>query len=249
MKDQIYEGDIPGEFNVENIKYSLRTENENIFCDYDSAIASTPIIQDNPLSADYEQGEDAHPLTVSASVNDMGKISYMWYSNSIESVEGGTFVGEGPLFVPSTSTIGTTYYFAVATNNNEEATLNKTASSISRIAKITVSPCFVTGVRINTDKLVVKEGEEKTLQVTLSPENASNKTLVWVSSDESVATVDLNGKITGVNKGTTTITVTTIDGGFTDTCTITVVCPHENKNSIEEKSSDCKIAGWDAYME
>lgn len=51
--------------------------------------------------------------------------------------------------------------------------------------------------------------------------NATNKNITWTSSDETVATVS-NGVITALSNGTATITVTTADGSYTDTCTVTV---------------------------
>jgi uncharacterized protein YjdB len=44
----------------------------------------------------------------------------------------------------------------------------------------------------------------------------------WSSEDDTVATVDSNGKVTGIAEGIVNITVTTSDGGFTDTCEVLV---------------------------
>ncbi|MGL4956269.1 MAG: Ig-like domain-containing protein, partial [Bacteroidales bacterium] len=66
-------------------------------------------------------------------------------------------------------------------------------------------------------------GEKKTLAVTYSPSNASNKEVTWTSSNTSVATVDRNsGQITGIKLGQTTITATSVEGGRTDTCSLQV---------------------------
>lgn len=54
------------------------------------------------------------------------------------------------------------------------------------------------------------------------PDTAFNREVTFASSDESIATVDENGVVTGVTQGKATITVTTKDGGFTDTCLVTV---------------------------
>ena len=61
-----------------------------------------------------------------------------------------------------------------------------------------------------------------TLTTTITPENATEKTLIWSSSDEKVATVDENGKVSAVAEGTATITVKTKDGEKTATCEVTV---------------------------
>lgn len=60
------------------------------------------------------------------------------------------------------------------------------------------------------------------LTAAAEPDNATDKTVTWTSSDPAVATVDANGKVTAVAAGSATITATTADGGFTDTCEVTV---------------------------
>lgn len=64
-------------------------------------------------------------------------------------------------------------------------------------------------------------GDEVTLTATVTPDNATNKSVTWSSSDIAVATVD-NGKVTAVSPGEATITVTTEDGGKTAICKVTV---------------------------
>lgn len=80
----------------------------------------------------------------------------------------------------------------------------------------------VTGVAMNKPNLTLGVGETETLLATVLPEKASNKTVTWTSSNVLVATVMPNGLVTALNKGITTIVVTTIDGGYTATCTVKV---------------------------
>ena len=61
--------------------------------------------------------------------------------------------------------------------------------------------------------------------------DATNPNAYWKSSDESVATVDATGKVTGVGEGTATITATSVDGKKTATCTVSVTSPFEVLNS------------------
>ena len=70
--------------------------------------------------------------------------------------------------------------------------------------------------------LVLEENESETLTATVSPANATDKSVTWSSSNTAVATVDENGMVTAVSVGDTMIIVTTKDGGFTATCTVTV---------------------------
>ncbi|NLU51221.1 MAG: hypothetical protein GXX09_12650, partial [Syntrophomonadaceae bacterium] len=85
----------------------------------------------------------------------------------------------------------------------------------------------VTGVELNKSGVTIRMGENEILVATVSPANATNKAVTWTSSDTSVATVDSTGKVTGVGAGIATITVTTVDGGKTATCEVTVTKPVE----------------------
>ena len=59
---------------------------------------------------------------------------------------------------------------------------------------------------LNRQDVTIKTEESITLTCTVLPTDATNKTITWVSSDTSIATVDANGKVTGVDAGTCTIT-------------------------------------------
>lgn len=88
----------------------------------------------------------------------------------------------------------------------------------------TAETVHVTGVSLNKSTTSLEEGQTETLTATVSPTNASDKSVSWSSSNTSVATVS-NGIVTAVSAGTSIITVTTTDGGYTDTCTVTVTAP------------------------
>lgn len=79
----------------------------------------------------------------------------------------------------------------------------------------------VTGVGVAPSSAEVAVGDTVTLTATVIPNTATNKAVTWSSSAEGVATVE-NGVVEGVSAGSATITVTTVDGGKTDTCAITV---------------------------
>ena len=112
---------------------------------------------------------------------------------------------------------------------------------------VTAAPVAVTGVTID-EILSVNIGQTKTPSYTVAPAEATNKTVSFTSDNPAVATVNATtGAVTGVSKGTATITVKTADGNFTDTCTVTVSCSHTNKTPVAEKPSTCKEQGWEAY--
>jgi len=80
----------------------------------------------------------------------------------------------------------------------------------------------VTGVGVTPSVASIEVGETITLSAVLTPNNASNKLVTWSSSASSIASVTSEGVVTGVAEGTATITATTADGGYTDTCEVEV---------------------------
>ena len=83
---------------------------------------------------------------------------------------------------------------------------------------------YVTVVTLNKTSLSLNEGGSETLTATITPSTASDKSVTWSSTNTSVATVDQNGKVTAVSKGTATITATANDGsGKKATCAVSVL--------------------------
>lgn len=80
----------------------------------------------------------------------------------------------------------------------------------------------VTGVAVSSQNTSLLPGGQLTLTATVSPVDAGNTNVTWSSSNTSVATVDNGGVVTAVALGTTNITVTTADGGFTATTSVEV---------------------------
>lgn len=105
----------------------------------------------------------------------------------------------------------------------------------------------VTGVSLDKTSLNLNPGKEGTLTATITPSNATNQNVTWKSSDTKVATVD-NGLVTAVAEGTATITVTTTDGNFQDTCTVTVTQPAETpvtSVTLDKTSLTLDVGGSD----
>ena len=82
----------------------------------------------------------------------------------------------------------------------------------------------VTKVELNKTSLTLDVNESETLTATITPSNATDKSVTWESSDTNIATVE-NGKVTAVGAGNTTIKAT-VDGKSA-TCTVTVTAPSE----------------------
>ena len=89
--------------------------------------------------------------------------------------------------------------------------------------KVKAPVVLVEGITLNATEQTLTEGETFALTASVTPENATNKSLAWTSSDENVATVDANGLVTAVKEGTATITAKANDGSNASAqCTITV---------------------------
>ena len=86
----------------------------------------------------------------------------------------------------------------------------------------------VTGVSIDKETLDMYVGFEDSLVETVMPSDATNKNVTWSSDNEDIVTVnELTGVVKAISVGTATITVTTEDGSFKDTCVVTVKNPGE----------------------
>ncbi|OMC69772.1 hypothetical protein BK121_14245 [Paenibacillus odorifer] len=100
-----------------------------------------------------------------------------------------------------------------------------TASSVVNVSAPIPPVVDVTGVKLDQETLNLTAGEaDGLLKATIEPANATDKDVIWSSSDETVATV-VNGVVTPVGEGTAVITVTTKDGSFTATTTVSVSAP------------------------
>ena len=90
----------------------------------------------------------------------------------------------------------------------------------------------VTGVTLNMQSIKFNQIDKtEQLIANITPDNATNKSVIWTSSDDSIATVDNNGLVTALANGTTIITAKTVDGGFTANCTVTVDIESESNNT------------------
>ena len=86
------------------------------------------------------------------------------------------------------------------------------------------SSIAVTKLTLSQSSAEVSVGKTLTLTCTIEPTDATNKELIWSSSDETIATVDAQGVVTGVKAGPVTITVASESNpSVTATCTVTVV--------------------------
>ena len=91
---------------------------------------------------------------------------------------------------------------------------------------VTVDDMPVTGIEsITNGNRTIFETQTLQLYANVKPANATNQDVTWTSSNEAVATIDANGLVTGLKAGETTITATTVDGGYRMSTVITVTEP------------------------
>ena len=100
----------------------------------------------------------------------------------------------------------------------------------------------VTGVTLDKAELTLEKGSTGTLKATVAPQNATNNTVTWSSSNPEFATV-ANGTVTAVSAGTATITVTTADGNHKATCTVTVIPKTVQVSGIQVQGSASVYVG------
>ena len=120
-------------------------------------------------------------------------------------------------------------------------TVTTTDGGFTATCSVTVTPIMVTGVTLDKTSVSIITGETAQLTQTVSPANAANKDVTWSSADAAIASVDQNGMITAVAVGTTTITVTTADGSFTATCSVTVTPIAVTGVTLDQSSLEMKV--------
>lgn len=96
--------------------------------------------------------------------------------------------------------------------NNGETKITATCGIVKTSAKVTVTT-KVEQITLNKAEGVLTVGNSVTVTATVTPDNATNTTINWTSSDEKVATVDSNGKVTAVAAGNATIKATSESDG------------------------------------
>jgi hypothetical protein len=127
---------------IENANYNAGTaQRSSAITTLEIINAATPTISTQPQSASYGQRVAARALSVTATRSDVGTLSYQWYRNTANSNTSGTMISGATqsTYTPSTTTIGTTYYYVVVTNTNNSVNGTQTASVTSSTATITVN--------------------------------------------------------------------------------------------------------------
>ncbi len=125
---------------------------------------------------------------------------------------------------PSVATVDANGLVNALAVGNTTITVTSNDGGFTATSHVTVnaSAVAVVGISVTPTNLTLLTGESSQLTATISPANANDQTVTWTSSDPSVATVNANGLVNALAVGSTTITVTSNDGGFTATSSVTV---------------------------
>ncbi len=116
------------------------------------------------------------------------------------------------------------------------------ANGLTATCAVTVVPDIiaVTGLTLNRTELKLTEGDTYTLIATVAPEDASDKTVTWVSSNDAVATVSADGEVTAVRAGTAVIFASS-SNGITAICDVTVEPLYIDVTSITLDATDLTL--------
>jgi hypothetical protein len=175
--------------------------------------SQTPIITAQPVGANYLLNATSSSLTVEAHVTDGGTLTYQWYSFNnykITTIEGAV----GSSFTPPTSESGVNYYYVIVTNINGEnisAAIMSIAVRVGVFAefapleRITISPGGFSGYGFQL-------GSDRQFLAIITPDNVTDTSVTWSSSNPAVATVNETGVVTAVSAGAVTIRATANDG-------------------------------------
>ena len=123
------------------------------------------------------------------------------------------------------------------------AAITAQAGDLSATCTVTVKAKIipVTSVSLNKPSLELTEGDTETLTATIAPDNATDKTVSWSSSDATTASVDATGKVTAVKAGTATITAKAGDKSATCTVTVEALGPKAVDLGLSVKWADCNL--------
>lgn len=194
------------------------------YCDVNvvqSSIVKVTGLSLDKTSADLRKGETLNLKTNITHSNATNK-NIRWNTNNINvaSVSNGTVTAKAQ---------GT----AEITATSEDGGFKSVC-----LVNVTAPNAKAEGVQVDKHTLSIPAGGAASLNVTFIPIYASNQNVTWSSDNTAVVSVDKNGKITAISAGSANVTVKSEDGGFTDTCSVTV---NESPKTYDYSIEDLKI--------
>jgi uncharacterized protein YjdB len=134
---------------------------------------------------------------------------------------------QGVFWQSSDVTVATVSVTGLVTPRNEgyaDITVRTEENGKTAVCKLTVLPprVRVTGISLDKTTMDLPLYQSAKLTANFAPADATDKSVVWTSGNKSVAAVNRYGDVTALSLGATTITVTSTDGSYTASCTVTV---------------------------
>ncbi|MBM1107999.1 Ig-like domain-containing protein [Aurantibacter crassamenti] len=122
------------------------------------------------------------------------------------------------------ATVNTSGLVSGITSGDVSITTTTTDGNFSASAQITITakPIAVTGITLDPTTTSIQVDETTIIEAIVAPENASDASVTWTSSDTNIATVNASGVVRGINAGDATITATTTDGNFSASTNFTI---------------------------
>lgn len=166
-------------------------------------VASVTLDRTDPVTLSHGRSTQ---LTATVNPKDATLYKVTWSSSnpdavSVDQTGKVTAVGRGDAVVTVTS------------DDNPAASASVTVHAV---------PVQVEGVSLGRDRLTIQKGSVKRLDVLVTPSDADDKSVTWTSADPAVAGVDADGNVTGNAIGETTVTVTTVNGGYSASVAVKV---------------------------
>ncbi|MBR2339497.1 MAG: Ig domain-containing protein, partial [Clostridia bacterium] len=200
--------------------------NDYSYSPYITAEYSIPVnsISVSPTNMEIYVGSSQR-ITATVSPDEATNKDVIWHSNypNIASVSSSGLV--------TGKSHGNATIFATSADN----------SIIQASCSVSVRNINVQSLSLSHEKVLLKKNESFTLIPTITPSNATNKTLYWETDRGdtfgSVHIDEENGTVTAIEDGVVTITVTTQDGGFSETCTVEIDS-RDRANVVREQIGD-----------
>ena len=189
-------------------------------------------------------GESGYYTTAAAYLSKQG--NYLYFNDNLN-LYAMKVTGSEPQVVYTYNNNDGYVYGAMVYENgtarlNISTTPNKDNDNYTTIKLELPGAVPVSNVTLDKTTITLSDGQTAKLTATVTPEDADNKNVSWSSDNTAVATVAADGTVTAVKAGTAKITVTTVDGGKTATCTVTVNCNHKITKT-EAKAVTCEEDG------
>lgn len=210
-------------------------------------VTQTPQTTEIPVSSDVPVSSQV-PATTAAAENKIklaldkekltlqpGKSQQLTYW-----VESGDLSGKSITWQSSDTKVATVNEDGIVTALNAgTATITVSTENASASCIVTVSSVAVKGITLNRSYVYLNGMETFQLISTITPDNATNKSVYWSSSDTTVALVNDNGIVAGVSDGTARVTAQTVDGGYKKYCTVYIT--GNTITSVSLNKTTCKL--------